>query len=151
MILIRKSISRKMKCSWNPRKVDEKMKRSFSIPPVYFSICLVLCVVVCPIFPVMRIIPFPYNLSGIVFVICGIIFFRRTNKNQICMYPSGHFQDINRFFFWFIITNPGKFLLTTLVVFPNMIIGRTTRPIICMWPVTGFAWPLPFERHENEA
>ncbi|MBI5373786.1 MAG: isoprenylcysteine carboxylmethyltransferase family protein [Candidatus Schekmanbacteria bacterium] len=50
------------------------MKQRRIIPPVYFLISLLLMFLLHYLFPIADIIPRPYNYSGIVFIIVGIIF-----------------------------------------------------------------------------
>lgn len=48
------------------------MKKIISIPPNYFYICAILCVVLRIIFPEYRILPFPYDMAGIILIVAGI-------------------------------------------------------------------------------
>jgi len=50
------------------------MKQRKIIPPVYFFVCLMLMFLLHYLLPLADIIPRPYNYSGIVFIIAGIVF-----------------------------------------------------------------------------
>lgn len=50
------------------------MKQRKIIPPVYFFVCLIVMFLLHYFFPIAEVIPRPYNYSGIVFIIVGIIF-----------------------------------------------------------------------------
>lgn len=48
------------------------MKKVVSVPPNYFYLCLILCIVLRFVFPEFKIMPSPYDMTGLVLIALGI-------------------------------------------------------------------------------
>ena len=50
------------------------MKKVISIPPNYFYLCAILYVILPIVLPGYKIVPSPFDLTGIILIIAGIYF-----------------------------------------------------------------------------
>jgi protein-S-isoprenylcysteine O-methyltransferase Ste14 len=60
-------------CNQKPGKDRHLMNRSRILPPTYFYLALLVMLAVHFMFPVLKIIPSPWNAIGVIFLVAGIV------------------------------------------------------------------------------